>query len=326
ASKKYSTIEAYNGTNGITSPVIEILDTYNLGIVQVGVYQHAGAIRTYNGKPYLNRNYTIKPDNNPAGAVSISLRLFFTAIEFDALKTADPTIINPGSLVVIKQPNSTATAPAAYTPAGGEEVLVPTAWKAVDGGYYVEISVTGFSNFFIQKGSAVLPVTWLGVQAVWQNSTQANVSWQVAEQQNVKEYTVQHSEDGNTYTNVCTVAFSGITTYNCLVPANSNIKNYYRVLQQDIDGRTTHSKVVLLQSSAKASLTAYPNPAKDKLYIDGLSAYRTIEIMDASGKIIQKQNVLQGSGYIDIWQLKTGVYLLKATNDKETQTIKFIKY
>jgi hypothetical protein len=323
-SKKYSTIEAYNNITGTTSPVLEVLDTYNLGAVSANIFQNTGLIRTYNGKPYLDRNYTIKPENNPNGAASISLRLFFTATEFDALKAADPGIINPGSLVVIKQPNNTASVPVAYTPAAGEEVVLPASWKAVPGGYYLEISITGFSNFFIQKGSAVLPVRWIGVQAAWQNVTQAKVSWQVADQLNVKDYTVQHSEDGATYTNVCTVTYSAMTGYyDCVVPANSNGKNYYKVLQQDVDGRSSYSKVVVLQSSTKPSLRAYPNPAKDKLYIDGLDGYHIVRIIDASGKIIQQQNVLAGLKYIDIRRLNAGVYLLTATNDMGTQTVRF---
>jgi hypothetical protein len=72
-------------------------------------------------------------------------------------------------------------------------------------------------------------------------------------------------------------------------------------------------------------LTAYPNPAKDKLYIDGLDGYRIVRIIDAGGKIIQQQNVLPGLKYIDIRRLNAGVYLLTATNDMGTQTIRFTR-
>ena len=325
-SGKYSTIEAYNSITGTTSAVVEILDNYNLGAIDVNVYENTDPVRVYNGKPYLNRNYTIKPENNPNGAANINVRLFFTTTEFDALKAADPAIVDPGSLIVVKQPNAGITVPAAYTPAGGEEMLTPIAWSAVDGGYYIEVVVTGFSNFFIQMGNAALPVKWLGVQAVWQNSTQAKLSWQVAEQQNVKDYTVEQSGDGAHYTNVCTVTASAITSYSCIVPAKSDVKNYYRILQQDIDGKATYSKVVVLQSFTKPSLTVYPNPVKDKLYIDGLTGYRTLEITDANGRVIQKLPVLPGTQYVNASRLGAGVYLLTITGDKETQTIKFIRY
>ncbi len=325
SSKKYSVIEAYNSTGNTTSPVVEILDDYNLGAVPVNVYQQIGTVRTYNGKPYLNRNYNIKPQNNPNGAATINLRLFFTTAEFDALKLADPTIINPGLLSIIKQPNATNTAPAAYTPVAGETELPLTSWQAVDGGYYIAISVTGFSNFFIQKASSALSVKWLGVQAQWLNNTQATISWQVAEQQNVKDYTVQHSEDGITYTNVCTVIASAITNYTCIVPANSNTKNYYRVIEQDADGKKAFSKVVVLQSGSKSSLVIYPNPAKDKLYIDGLTNYSALKITDAAGRVMLQQNISPGLKHIDTRLLNAGVYLLTVSSNTGTQTVKFIK-
>jgi Secretion system C-terminal sorting domain len=325
SSKKYSLIEAYNSTNNTLSPVVEILDDYNLGAVPVTVYQHVGAVRTYNGKPYLNRNYNIKPENNPNGAATINLRLFFTTAEFDALKLADPTIINPGLLSIIKQPNATNTAPAAYTPVAGETELPLTSWQAVDGGYYAAISVTGFSNFFIQKISSALPVKWLGVQAQWQNNIQAKVSWQVAEQQNVKDYTVQYSEDGITYTNVCIVPAAAITSYNCIVTANSAVKNYYRVVEQDADGKKSFSKVVVIQSGTKPLLVIYPNPVKDKLYIDGLANYNALKITDAAGRIMLQQNISPGLKQVDTRLLNAGVYLITVSGDKETQTVKFIK-
>ncbi len=325
-SKSWSTIDTYTSGNAGTTPVIQLLDNFNLGAVDVNVYQNINAIRTYSGKPYLDRNYTINPQNNPNGTATISLRLYFTTAEFDALKTADPSIVDPSTLVVVKQPNSSGNAPAAYSPVPGELKIVPSSWSAVPGGYYLELSVNSFSNFFIQNNNGTLPVTWLGIQAQWTNSSEAKVSWQIAQQLNVKDYTVQHSEDGSIFTNLCTVSSSPATSYNCIVQAGKNTKNYYRVMQQDIDGRIAYSKIVLLQSSTKPLLVAYPNPAKNKLYLDGLPpGYYSIEIADANGKIIQKQNALPGLKYLDISRLNSGVYLLSIISDKDKLTLKFIK-
>lgn len=325
-SKKYSTLEALSYIGGIyaTTPVAAILDNYNLGKVQATVFQNTGTIRTYNGTPYLDRNFTIKPENNPAGTANINVRLFFTTAEFDALIPPNPIIGNPGSLVVIKQPNSGTSAPSTYTPITGEEVITPLGWAAVPGGYYLEIVVNGFSNFFIEKSSSTLPVTWLGIQAQWANTTQAKVSWQVAAQQNVKEYIVQHSVNGNAYTNVCTVTASNQTQYSCIVAAASE-KNYYRVMELDNDGKITYSKVVLLQSGSQPALTIYPNPVKDKLYINGLNNYRSLQLTDANGKIIQKQNVVAGMQFINVNHLAPGMYALTIMGNIDSQTLKFIK-
>jgi Secretion system C-terminal sorting domain len=325
ASKKYSLIEAFNSTTGTTSPVVEILDNYNLGAVSVNVYENTGTIRFNNGKPYLDRNYTIKPENNPNGTADINVRLFFTTAQFDALKLADPTIADPGSLSVIKQTNATGTVPAAFIPTGSETELKPVSWLAADGGYYVEIAVNSFSNFFIQKTSAALPVKWLGVQAQWQNTAEAKISWQVAEQLNVNGYTVQRSEDGINFTDVCNITASAVASYSCIVPAAAKAINYYRVLQRDLDNKFSYSKTVILKAAATISLAVHPNPAKDKLYIDGIAGYRSLEISAINGIIMQRQDITAGLKYIDITKLGPGLYLLTVTSNKETKTLKFIR-
>ncbi|MEO5594574.1 MAG: T9SS type A sorting domain-containing protein, partial [Chitinophagaceae bacterium] len=325
ASKKYSLIEAYNSLTGTTSPVVEILDNYNLGTIPVSVFENTGVTRTTNGKPYLNRNYTIIAENNPNGGASINVRLFFTTAEFDALKLADPTITNPGLLSVIKQPNASGTLPAEYIPSGADTEIAPVSWLAANGGYYVEIVVTGFSNFFIQKTSSALPVTWLGVQAQWTNTKNSKISWQVADQQNVKDYTVQQSEDGINFSNACNVSASAATSYSCIVPAKTDGINYYRVLQRDLDNKFTYSKTVILTPSGTISLAVHPNPVRDRLYIDGIAGYNILQVADMSGKVIQQQTVLAGLKSIDISHLGPGIYLLTAKGDKGTQTLKFIK-
>ncbi len=322
SSHHYTTIEA---TNGITSsPVVEILDNYNLGNVAVSVYENFGAIRTYNGNPYLDRNYTITPDNNPNGAATINVRLFFTQAEFDALKVADPSITSPGDLAVIKQP-ATGSAPASYIFVAGEQTVVPQSWTAVPGGYYIEIAINSFSNFFIEKNSGALPLTWLGIQAQWINQTEAKVIWQVADQKNVKDYTVQQSEDGSSFNNVCSVMASSATSYNCIVTPDKITKNYYRVMQQDIDGKVSYSKVVSLNTSSGSLISVYPNPAKNNIYIQGAQNFSQASISDVSGKILIHASVNSSNQFIDISQLSRGIYFVKITSVNSMQTLKFIK-
>ncbi|MDQ6756613.1 MAG: T9SS type A sorting domain-containing protein [Bacteroidota bacterium] len=169
SSKRYSLFEGFSasGSDPGTSPVTEILDNNFFGSVTVSLYDNIGAIRTYNSKPYLDRNYTIKSDSIPPGA-NINLRLFFTTAEFDALKAANPTIPDPGYLAVIRQPNTSSGTPSAYTPVAGEQVLVPTGWRAIAGGYYIEIVTTALGNFFINGN---FPALWTGVISTDWNTT-----------------------------------------------------------------------------------------------------------------------------------------------------------
>lgn len=321
SSHHYTTIEASNGIT--TSPVVEILDNYNLGNVAVSVYENLGAIRTHNGKPYLDRNYTITPDNNPNGAATINIRLFFTQAEFDAIKAAVPSINTPGDLSVVKQ-TASGSAPATYSFVAGETQVFPQSWAAVPGGYYIEIAITSFSNFFIQSPNAALPLTWLGVQAQWQNTSQAKVSWQVAAQQNILKYTVQKSIEGISFEDVCTTNASAQTQYSCVIRAPEN-KNYFRVKETNIDGQASFSKAVFLQKNNIDLVTVSPNPAKNFIHVTNLRNYRSYQLIDIEGKIIQHQNILTAVEDIPINTLSSGVYLIKLMNNTEIKTVKFIK-
>ena len=326
SSKKFTTIEGHSSYSGVdvTTPVVQILDNYNLGYVKVSVYENTGAIRKYNGSPYLDRNYTITPENNPAGAATINVRLYFTDVEFDALKAADPGISSPADLAVIKQP-ATGSAPASYIFVAGQESVIPQSWSAVPGGYYIEIAIKSFSNFYIQKVNGALPLQWLDVQARWINKNDAKIKWQVAQQINVKDYTVQQSLDGTNFINVCNVVAINATGYSCTVSPVLNAVNYYRVQQTDMDGRSTLSKIVTLQSSQATPIIIYPNPAKDQLYIRNDLDYSNLVITDLAGKVILKKSISKGLNNIQIDQLPAGSYFIRLSGGNKPETLKFVK-
>lgn len=310
-SKQYSVIEGYSTAVSGYTPMLEILDNYNLGVIEVNVYANTGPIRTHNGKPYLDRTFSIKVQNNPAGAAPINVRLYFSNAEFEKLKTADPSIATPGHLSVIKQASAVLAAPASYTPVSGEEVIVPTSWAAVPGGYYIEIQVSSFSHFFIFKNENALPVTWVNIYAQWQNNTQAKISWLVADQVNVDRYVVQHSKDGNSFADVCVVAGSDNTQYSCIVPGDNASKNYYRVMEVDHDGNKSYSKIVLLTGQASTDLlTLYPNPARKVLNVQTSFEMREMNIIDAYGRNMFRYRGQNRVTTIDVTKYSKGIYTL----------------
>lgn len=193
--------------------------------------------------------------------------------------------------------------------------------------YNGNITLEPFSSAILIKSGSLgtLPLTWLGVQAQWTNSGEAKVSWKVSQQQNVKNYTVQYSSDGKYFTNVCSVISSAITSYNCIVAAYNNSKNYYRVMQTDIDGKTTYSKIVLLQTPKKSALSVYPNPANSIIYIAGLADFSEAVIIDSGSKIINRFITVSNTQCIDISELAKGIYFFKLSSVNDTQTIKFMK-
>ncbi len=322
-----------NGINGyISSPVLSILDDYNLGIVKVQINDHIGAVRTVNGKSYLSRNYKIDPENNPNGAANIRVRLNFTTVQFNALKLADPSIISPADLVVVKQPsNVNVNVSTNYAPVAGEVEVTPITWQAINGGYFVEIAVSSFSEFYLRKAQGVLPVTWLNVFAERLNEADVNIQWQVTNEINVKEYTVQISNNGIDFKNACTITANNTTNYNCITAVAYSTKQYVRIMQTDKDGKINYSKIIILiPQKEKNEFVVYPNPAIDftTISFSKKAQRRNVQLLHASGAVVWEQVLVNNNNVqidIQLQKLAAGVYVLKIVSDTEISTQKIIK-
>jgi hypothetical protein len=321
----------FGGSNNVTTPIVSLKDNYPLGFVKVSTYEWASAVRLTNGIPYLNRNFTITVDNNPNGSGNIPIRFYIPQAMFDALKAADPGIRNPGDLGIIDQPSADANAPSAYTPTGNEQMLSLTGWGAIDGGYYIEFIAKGFSNFFITKGVVPLPLKWLDVQGKLTALNAAAISWTVTEEKNVRGYTVQYSADGVSFADGCTTGSgnSGLTiSYSCTVPLPAAGTYSFRVKQEDIDGKFSYSKIVVLRSAAPDAFSVSPNPTSSSatLRIPAGSVVKKLILLSINGQIVwQSTGSLNGEVTIPMGRLPAGVYHLQVMEDKNVTVLKIIR-
>ncbi|MEP6673761.1 MAG: hypothetical protein ABJA78_01350 [Ferruginibacter sp.] len=178
-SHRYTLLEAYcaYGNDPGVSPVADIKDNYYFGQITARVFQ-TNTTRTYSGKAYLNRNFTIYADSIPPNANSINIRLLFTKIEFDALKVGDNSLLTPADLIVIRQPHNSSDYPTEYAPVAGEQTLTPIAWDSVPGGYYLEVKAGGLGDFFIQKTS-LAQLCPGGNTSIVSSLTGSSYQWQV---------------------------------------------------------------------------------------------------------------------------------------------------
>ncbi len=173
--------------------------------------------------------------------------------------------------------------------------------------------------------NGALPVTWLSIQAQRINEKEAKVSWQVAEQQNIDNYSVEYSSDGIKFTNVYSLAASSLTFYNCTIPIAFHLKNYYRVMQKDLDGKISYSKIVLLNNTSNPLISLYPNPAKAKLYLKSMTKFSSGTITDVTGKVHLHAAINNAEQMIDISELSKGIYFLKLRSGENTPVIMFLK-
>jgi len=71
--------------------------------------------------------------------------------------------------------------------------------------------------------------------------------------------------------------------------------------------------------------TMYPNPVLTVLNINNISDVSQINVYDATGRMVRTVRVAAEKVVIDVADLRTGVYIVSVTNDKGTQSSKFVK-
>ena len=318
-------------TSVIHTPVAAIRDDYNLGTVSVSTYDfYNQSIRTTNGKAYLDRNYTISVTNHPPGA-SIHVRLIFTKAQFDAMKAQDASLLDPGQLAVLKQP-SIGTAHASYTPSTNDKGIKPLGWgtffdgnTSVITGYYIEVVIDDFSNFFIMSGVGILPVTLQSFTVKAVDHT-ALLQWVTASERSNDHFVVERSSDGRTFVKIGRVEGNGSTDvtqhYQFVDAAPLKGSNYYRLAQVDLDGRMEYTPVRLLSFAEQAEkMVLSPNPVKSVLHIllpQAASGQDLLELYNLAGLRVQVQTVAAGTLQMDVEvsNLSPGVYVVRYGNTR----------
>ncbi len=277
-------------------------------------------VQTYSSQPYVQRHYDIEPASGAATATG-TITLTFTQAEFDAYNTARgslpalPTGAADASGInnlIITQYHGTGTAPANYT---GTTVLINPVntnivWNATQSRWEVTFDVTGFSGFYVQTTSGILPLKLLSFTA--RKTADINLlKWTTTEEINTDHFEVERNI-GNGFVQIGFVKAAG----------NSGVEkqyafedkqpfagtNHYRLKMVDKDGHVEYSKTVTVQSDGRTGISMYPNPVQSKLFVGGATNGTTYQIKNTSGQVVTTGR-LNTEG-ISLSTLSTGIYVL----------------
>jgi len=171
-----------------------------------------------------------------------------------------------------------------------------------------------------------LPLTWLSLNGVLNDAGKAVISWKVQEQQ-VAGYVVERSTDGVNYTAVGNLASQGDGEHSYQWEDATTLagKVIYRVKQTDIDGRSTYSKVLHLQSNRRDWVSLYPNPVRNNATLnvtDKELINTTAVLYDGTGRVLQRILITQSVTTIYMDKYNRGVYTLRL---KDGQSIRIVK-
>lgn len=255
-------------------------------------------IPTHNGQPFTKRWFQVVPDTNSNAVVT----LYLTQDDFDTYNTYAtannwPLLpVNAGDVAGIANIRITKNDNGGFglNPLS----IIPDSVTYDNANQYwaVHFNTPGFSQFRIHAvnpGNVPLPVEWLSFTGEKVNNTH-QLNWNTGNELNNKHYLVEQSADAVHFTTLATVLPNAEMAYTYINYSLLSGANYYRIIQEDIDGRKNISKIISLQNDLNNSLvTYYPNPVTDHLNIAfNLNSPQlvTVEIFDMTGR---KLDILQ---------------------------------
>ncbi|MDQ3278659.1 MAG: T9SS type A sorting domain-containing protein, partial [Bacteroidota bacterium] len=191
----------------------------------------------------------------------------------------------------------------------------------------VDPACTGSTPLSI-AGTGTLPIKLSSFTAT-KVGNQVQINWSTSSETNNRGFTVQRSKDGNTWTSIGFVNGAGQSTqtrnYRFDDAAPLNGKNYYRLLQVDVDNRSTASPTVMVDISAKGFYTLrQAGNGQYRLQIES-AAPVDLQVVDLNGKKLFSKTAAQGVHQIDLGAYAKGVYLLQLNKENVVTTEKLIK-
>ncbi len=175
---------------------------------------------------------------------------------------------------------------------------------------------------------AILPVKLSSfiVQKIDNNS---RISWTTEQEVNSSHFVIERSTDGRVWNSIATVAAQGNSTqkinYEFYDKTPARGINYYRLKIIDKDGKTDYTVVRSTLFNSNTAVEIAPNPASNfiNLYITKNNrAAATIQLLDATGKIVYNTISAQSHIQISTNAIKKGLYFVKVINTNETTLLK----
>ncbi len=169
----------------------------------------------------------------------------------------------------------------------------------------------------LASSSAPLPVTWLDFTATAQG-TAVLLNWSTAQELNSLDFVVQHSLDGERFTDVTTLSAAGSSTaisfYHSVHAYPVLGYNYYRIHQRDFNGESTDSEIRSVKFSNSLNTNAIQiigNPIQTQELKLMTPIDQDVTLYTLTGKLCWNKHLEAGSHNIDVSLLPKGSYLLQ---------------
>ncbi len=179
--------------------------------------------------------------------------------------------------------------------------------------------------------SSPLPITLRSFTGS-ENEHGVQLEWITATEFENDYFTIQRSHDGKDFRDFARVdgagSSSGDVTYRLLDADPFSERTYYRLLQTDLDGKTTVVKTIVVRTSERAeTIEVTPNPSNGSFSFElpAGAINSELKILNSAGAPVPFNHSQVGSRVnIDAQRLPKGFYILKLVSDRGMHTAKFI--
>lgn len=141
------------------------------------------------------------------------------------------------------------------------------------------------------------------------------LNWQTGSEVNASLFRLQRSTDGKVYTTITNISAKGQSfndyNYKDDITSIHEPDIYYRLLEQDKDGKSqiSNTVIVALNKSSSTSFVISPNPATDKVFVSG-GAIVSIDVFDLNGRLFISGKP-GADNSINVSKLPKGVYMVR---------------
>jgi hypothetical protein len=182
---------------------------------------------------------------------------------------------------------------------------------------------SGNSDQVVLSVKTVLPVNLIGSN-IELRDRDVVLSWQTTDEINNSHFEIYKSNNAYDFvlqSEVMAKSISGsINSYSIVDDSPYSGDNYYKLVQKDLNGQTSHlvTKYIHL-SSDQETFNVYPIPVFDQIFIESKDQYTDFEIYDLNRRIVLKGGIKEDNIFVD--HLESGIYILQVINNKKTKTL-----
>jgi hypothetical protein len=203
--------------------------------------------------------------------------------------------------------------------AGTNTGLIPLIdQKGTNNGMLTNFALTGSSSNYVAQNSSVvlLPLQWLSFTAQ-RKDDKVILSWVTANEQNTKDFIIQHSTNGVDWNPIGTLGAANNSTitknYSYVHSSPVTGMNFYRLQQRDADGHSSFSTIRLIKLTVdKAIFVVINNRVTRGMLQVQVNKSAVLSLYNIDARLLYKKQVSAGTEWIDLSHYTKGIYFLKA--------------